>query len=113
MGTPEDMRGPSAGFGHFSSPRTNDANALVGSMTEALFLKDIKTFGWARNYALLNLRRLMVDGFERYQYECSHWRYYGDPTENLARRANGANRSVRKRYPGCVTSSRWLCQWRW
>ncbi len=82
MGTPNDMRGPSAGFGHYSSPRTNDANALVGSMIQALFFKGIETYGWARNYALLNLRRLMVaDGDQRYMLEAHHWRYYGDPSQ--------------------------------
>lgn len=80
MGTPDEMRGPSAGFGHFSSPRTNCANALVGGLIQSLFFLDINTYGWARNYAVANLRRVMVeDGENLMPYYYSHWRYYGDP----------------------------------
>ncbi len=80
VGTPDDMRGASAGFGHYSSPRTNTANALVGGLTESLFLLNIKEYGWAKNYALTNLLRVMVaDGQEQMIYEHGHWRYYGDP----------------------------------
>lgn len=80
MGNPQDMRGPSAGFGHYSSPRTNCANALAGGLIESMFLFDIGSYGWARNYTVANLNRVMVeDGFELMPYYYSHWRYYGDP----------------------------------
>ena len=80
IGTPDEMRGPSAGFGHWASPRTNDANALAGGLIESMFLFDIGAFGWARNYAVTNMTRVMVhDGIERMEYNFSHWRYYGDP----------------------------------
>jgi len=80
QGTPDEIKGPSAGFGHNSSPRTNCANALVGGLTEALFFLDIDTYGWARNYAVANLVRVMVeDGVGLMPYYYSHWRYYGDP----------------------------------
>ena len=80
QGTPDNMKGPSAGFGHRSSPRTNVANALVGGMTQALFLLDIDSYGWARNYAVANLARVMPeDGVDLMPYYYSHWLYYGDP----------------------------------
>jgi len=80
MGTPNDMRGPSSGFGHYPSPVTNYANAIVGGLTEAIFLLDIKSFGWARNYLTANLARVMPadQGNDVTRY----WgtlRYYGDP----------------------------------
>ena len=79
QGTPDDMKGPSAGFGHLSSPRTNNANALVGGLVESLFLLDIDTYGWARNYAIANLMRVMADGEDHIEYCFSHWQFYGDP----------------------------------
>ncbi len=79
QGTPDNMKGPSAGFGHYSSPRTNNANALVGGLVESLFLLDIDTYGWARNYAVTNLFRVLGDGADHIEYCFSHWRYYGDP----------------------------------
>ncbi|NQT33728.1 carboxypeptidase regulatory-like domain-containing protein [bacterium] len=80
MGTPDDMRGPSAGFGHAGSPRTNVANALAGGMMEALFLLDIDSYGWAKNYAVANLIRVMPDDDADYVFGYYYsWRYYGDP----------------------------------
>lgn len=79
QGTPDDMKGPSAGFGHNSSPRTNNANALVGGLVESLFFLDIDTYGWARNYAVANLLRVLGDGENHIEYCFSHWRFYGDP----------------------------------
>lgn len=82
MGTPDDMRGPSAGFGHAGSPRTNIANAMAGGLIEGMFLFDMNCFGWARNYAIANLRRVMPseddedDDLYHYYYTL---RYYGDP----------------------------------
>lgn len=80
MGTPENMKGPSAGFGFYFHPRTNAANGIVGGLTEALFFKDIRSFGWARNYLNLNLYRLFPADQEFFFTD--HWgwlRYYGDP----------------------------------
>lgn len=80
VGTPEDMRGPSAGFGHCPSPRTNIANALVGGLIEALFVYDIKSFGWARNY--LTAKIPIVMPADQGQTVTRYWgtlRYYGDP----------------------------------
>ena len=80
VGTADELRGPSAGFGHFSSPRTNCANALAGGLIESMFLFDIGSYGWARNYTVGNLARVMVeDGVQLMPYYYSHWRYYGDP----------------------------------
>ena len=82
QGTSDELKGPSAGFGHYSSPRTNDANALVGSLIQALFLFDVESYGWARNYALMNLWDQMVDdGIDRFRLESFRWRYYGDPSQ--------------------------------
>ncbi|MDP8237656.1 MAG: carboxypeptidase regulatory-like domain-containing protein [Candidatus Hatepunaea meridiana] len=80
QGTPDIMKGPSAGFGHYSSPRTNIANALAGGLIESLFFLHIDTYGWARNYTVANLARVMpADGVDNMPYYYSHWRYYGDP----------------------------------
>ncbi len=80
MGDPDDMRGPSAGFGHYSSPRTNIANALAGGLMEGLFFLDLGCYGWARNYAVANLARVMpADGVDLMPYYYSHWQYWGDP----------------------------------
>jgi len=80
QGTPEDMKGASAGFGHQSSPRTNVANALAGGLAQSMFMFDIGSYGWARNYTVANLARVMVaDGVQLMPYYYSHWRYYGDP----------------------------------
>lgn len=80
MGTSDDVRGPSAGFGHYGSPRTNIANALAGGLIEAMFMLDIESYGWARNYAVANLPRVMIaDGAERMQDYYFSWRLYGDP----------------------------------
>ncbi len=80
MGEPNDMRGPSAGFGHYSSPRTNIANALAGGLIEGMFFLDLGCYGWARNYAVANLARVMPDdGIELMPYYYSHWQYWGDP----------------------------------
>jgi len=80
-GNLEDLRGPSAGFGHYSSPRTNIANALAGGLIESMFLLDIGSYGWARNYTVAKLTTVMPDDgeFNMLQYYYSHWRYYGDP----------------------------------
>ena len=80
QGTPDNMKGPSAGFGHRSSPRTNIANALIGGLIQSLFFLDIDSYGWARNYAVANLARVMPeDGVDLMPYYYSHWLYYGDP----------------------------------
>jgi len=80
MGTPDDMRGASAGFGHWGSPRTNIANALAGGLTQAMFLLDLGSYGWARNYTVANLLRVMPDDDLDYLTGYFHtWRYYGDP----------------------------------
>ncbi|MBM3326229.1 MAG: T9SS type A sorting domain-containing protein [Calditrichaeota bacterium] len=81
MGTPQDMRGPSAGFGHYPSPRTNCANALVGGLADALFFRDIRSFGWARWWMCVNLPRLFPAEAGQ-QIINRYWgtlRYYGDP----------------------------------
>lgn len=80
LGTPDDMRGPSAGFGHYPSPRTNMANAIVGGLAEALFHKDIRSFGWARTYLTAKLPIVMPA--DQGQTVTRYWgtlRYYGDP----------------------------------
>ncbi|MBM3329567.1 MAG: T9SS type A sorting domain-containing protein [Calditrichaeota bacterium] len=81
IGTPQDMRGPSAGFGHYPSPRTNCANALVGGLAEALFLKEITSFGWARWWTVVNLPRLFPAevGQQSINRYWGTFRYYGDP----------------------------------
>jgi len=74
------MRGPSAGFGHNPSPRTNIANAIVGGLVEALYHKDIQSFGWARNY--LTAKIPIVMPADQGQTVTRYWgtlRYYGDP----------------------------------
>ncbi|MFH0765738.1 MAG: carboxypeptidase regulatory-like domain-containing protein, partial [Calditrichota bacterium] len=83
QGAPDQMKGPSCGFGHYSSPRTNVANALAGGLMESMFLFDIGSYGWARNYTVGNLARVMVeDGVALMPYYYSHWRYYGDPGQD-------------------------------
>jgi hypothetical protein len=80
MGVPDAMRGPSAGFGHYPSPRTNIANAIVGGLTEALFFQDIHSFGWARQY--LTAKIPIVMPADQGQIVTRYWgtlRYYGDP----------------------------------
>ncbi len=80
MGTPDVMRGPSAGFGHNPSPRTNIANAIVGGLAEGLFEKGIRSFGWARNY--LTAKIPIVMPADQGQLVTRYWgtlRYYGDP----------------------------------
>jgi hypothetical protein len=84
LGTPDDMRGPSAGFGHYSSPRTNIANALAGGLIWGMFFQDLGSYGWARNYAVANLALAMPeDGVDLMPYYYSHWRYYGDPGQGV------------------------------
>jgi len=84
LGTPDDMRGPSAGFGHYSSPRTNIANALAGGLIWGMFFQDLGSYGWARNYAVANLALVMpADGVDLMPYYYSHWRYYGDPGQGV------------------------------
>ncbi|MCF7810130.1 carboxypeptidase regulatory-like domain-containing protein [bacterium] len=83
MGTPDDMRGPSAGFGHNGSPRTNVANAIAGGFIESTFLFKIGCYGWARNYTIANLARVMPADDDDYRYGYySSWRYYGDPGQD-------------------------------
>ncbi|NQU04472.1 MAG: carboxypeptidase regulatory-like domain-containing protein [Calditrichaeota bacterium] len=83
MGTPDDMRGPSAGFGHNGSPRTNVANALAGGFIESVFLHKIGSYGWARNYTIANLARVMPADDDDYIYGYySSFRYYGDPGQD-------------------------------
>jgi hypothetical protein len=83
MGTPDDMRGPSAGFGHNGSPRTNVANALAGGFIESTFLFKIGCYGWARNYTIANLARVMPADDDDYIYGYySSFRYYGDPGQD-------------------------------
>ncbi len=80
IGTPDDMRGPSAGFGHYPSPRTNIANAIVGGLVEGLFHKGIRSFGWARQY--LTAKIPIVMPADQGQLVTRYWgtlRYYGDP----------------------------------
>lgn len=80
LGGADDIRGPSAGFGHYPSPRTNCANALVGTLAEAIFLKNIRSFGWARWLMCALLPRLMPE--DQGQIINRYWgtlRYYGDP----------------------------------
>ena len=96
MGTSDDMRGPSAGFGHAGSPRTNVANALAGGLMEALFLLDIDSYGWAKNYAVANMIRVMPDDDADYVFGYYYsWRYYGDPGQFCWR---GAPEELEVRY---------------